>query len=411
MIVAPLPHNESERLVALRSYAIMDTQPEQAYDDFTLLASQICGTPIALIGLIDETRQWYKARVGIDAREVAREMSFCSHALVQTPPGLMEIPDAREDIRFQDNPAVTSGDSPVRFYAGAPLVAPGEHVLGTLCVIDSSPRHLSENQRKALEALARQVSAQLELRAAKAKLDAQNAELRTLNAQKNQFIGMAVHDLRNPLQVIDGYGKLLSNKIVGDVNPVQAQALEAITKNCGFMLGLVTDLLSLSTLEAGELQLDFRRADIGAIAEKNVTLNRLMAEAKGIALAFSCDSGMPQVLADAFRIEQVLNNLVSNAIKFSHAKTTVTVRVENAQEAGKTGVRLSVQDEGQGIPPAELKKLFQPFAKTSVRSTAGEASTGLGLFIVKRLVEAHGGIMSVESKVGEGSAFRVFLPA
>jgi anti-sigma regulatory factor (Ser/Thr protein kinase) len=153
--------DEAGRLKALRQYRILDTEPEQAFDDLTLIASQICGVPVALISLVDEDRQWFKSRVGIEARESSRSVSFCAHAILQR--GIFTIPDASKDDRFRDNPFVR-GDPHIRFYAGAPITTQDGYALGTLCVIDYVPRKLTDNQIKALEALERQVTAQLELR-------------------------------------------------------------------------------------------------------------------------------------------------------------------------------------------------------------------------------------------------------
>jgi len=158
---APLPKDESARLEALRRYAILDTLPEQQFDDLTHLAALICGTPIALISFVDENRQWFKSKIGIDASETSRELSFCAHAILQ--PRLLVIPDTLADHRFRSNPLVTAGPK-VRFYAGAPLVTQDGHALGTICVVDRVPRELTESQRGALEALARLAVAELELR-------------------------------------------------------------------------------------------------------------------------------------------------------------------------------------------------------------------------------------------------------
>ncbi len=158
---ATLPETEAARLQILRDYNILDTPLESEFDDFTLLAAQICGTPIALISLIDEERQWFKSRLGLDVAETCRDAAFCAHALHHTEVFL--VPDAQKDPRFYDNPLVT-GEPFVRFYAGAPLLTAGGHALGTLCVIDQEPRTLSVAQQNALQALARQVIARLELR-------------------------------------------------------------------------------------------------------------------------------------------------------------------------------------------------------------------------------------------------------
>jgi GAF domain-containing protein len=153
--------DEAARLAALRSYRILDTEAEQSFDDLTLLASQICGAPIAAISLIDDHRQWFKSRVGLEITEAPRDVAFCVHAITQR--SMLVVPDALADERFRDNPLVT-GEPHVRFYAGAPLVTPDGHALGTLCIVDRVPRTLSDHERQALDALRRQVEAQLELR-------------------------------------------------------------------------------------------------------------------------------------------------------------------------------------------------------------------------------------------------------
>lgn len=159
-----LPANEDERLAALQSYDILDSDPEEAFDDLVAIAAGICKVPMAVVSLIDRDRQWFKAKLGVDADETSRDVAFCAHA-IHDPDHVMVVPDAREDDRFRDNPMVT-GDPNVRFYAGAPLKSSEGHALGTLCVIDDQPRDLDPAQLAALEALSRQASRVLELRRA-----------------------------------------------------------------------------------------------------------------------------------------------------------------------------------------------------------------------------------------------------
>src|SRR5438309_3413259 len=160
MVIAK-PANEAGRVAALEKYAILDTDPEQSFDDLTLLASFICKTPIALISLVDEDRQWFKSRVGMDATETSRDIAFCSTAILQSD--VFVVPDALKDDRFRDNPLVVS-DPHIRFYAGAPLINEDGYALGTLCVVDRAPRELAPDQKEALKALSRLVLAQLEFR-------------------------------------------------------------------------------------------------------------------------------------------------------------------------------------------------------------------------------------------------------
>lgn len=160
-MVITKPANEEARIIALQKYAILDTDPEQSFDDLTLLASYVCKTPMALISLVDEDRQWFKSRVGVDASETSRDIAFCSTAILQSD--IFVVPDALADERFRDNPLVVS-DPHIRFYAGAPLVNEDGLALGTLCVVDRTPRELAPDQKEALKALSRLVLAQLEFR-------------------------------------------------------------------------------------------------------------------------------------------------------------------------------------------------------------------------------------------------------
>ena len=160
-MVVQMPTNEVARVAALQRYAILDSEPEQGFDDLTLLASYICQTPIALISLVDENRQWFKSRVGLSISETSREIAFCSRAILQSD--IFIVPDTLQDERFRNNPLVVSEPN-IRFYAGAPLITEEGYALGTLCVVDRTPREVSPDQKEALKALSRLVLAQLEFR-------------------------------------------------------------------------------------------------------------------------------------------------------------------------------------------------------------------------------------------------------
>lgn len=206
----PVPAAEAERLRELRSHAILDTAPEAAFDEVAFLAARLCGTPIALISLVDAERQWFKARLGLDVEETPRDVAFCAHAIAGH--GMLEVPDALADARFRDNPLVTA-EPKIRFYAGAPLLTTGGHALGTLCVIDRVPRRLDEQQRAALAVLSRHIVVCLELRRKTAEL---GQALESLGAteqalrEKEAFAQATVDALSSNIAIVDASGAILA---------------------------------------------------------------------------------------------------------------------------------------------------------------------------------------------------------
>lgn len=243
-----------------------------------------------------------------------------------------------------------------------------------------------------------------ELATAQRELARKNVELERLNEQKNRFLGIASHDLRNPLDVIASYSQFLLEE--GVLDGQQREFVQRIRRSSRFMLKLVEDLLDIARIEAGKLELALEDTDLADLVSRNVTLNRVIARKKEIGIDLDIAADVPRVHADGAKIEQVLNNIIGNATKFSPPGSTVTVRVSQDGD----GVAIAVADQGPGVPQDEMDKLFQPFEKTAVRSTAGEKGAGLGLAIVKSIVVGHGGRISVSVAPGEGSTFRVRLP-
>lgn len=237
-------------------------------------------------------------------------------------------------------------------------------------------------------------------------LHAANEELVRANELKDQFVGMVAHDLRSPLGVILGMSRLLRKRADDRLDARELDLLERIGRASGDMLRLVDDLLDLSSIESGALRLVPREIDVSALVSAHLAMSRELASQKHIEIEFHDATHPVTAILDPQRYEQVLDNLIGNAIKYSHPKTAVVVRLELESDAFVTTVR----DRGQGIPEDEQTKLFLPFARTSATPTGGEKSTGLGLTIVRKIVEGHGGTIGVESKVGEGSSFAVRLP-
>jgi signal transduction histidine kinase len=244
-----------------------------------------------------------------------------------------------------------------------------------------------------------------EMAAIQRELAKRNSELAYREVEKNRLIGFVAHDLRNPLGVINGYASLLLEDAYLTADE-RHQYLDGIARAGQTVLRMVNDLLDLAKIESGKLRLDLGDISLGDLVLQQVELNRILARAKQIELRAEISPGLPLMQVDAGRIGQVLDNLLTNAIKFSNPGSEVSVRVSRDDRA----LLIAVEDHGLGIPADELGNLFQPFGRTSVRPTGGESSTGLGLAISRRIVEAHKGRIEVDSTGGLGSTFRVILP-
>jgi signal transduction histidine kinase len=232
----------------------------------------------------------------------------------------------------------------------------------------------------------------------------QNAELEHLNQEKNRFLGMAAHDLRNPLHAILALSDMMLDEGPDSMGDEYQEFLKDIHVSSQFMAGLVDNLLDVSKIEAGVLQLELAMEDLGALVEHNAARNRILSIKKGVEVITELQP-VPPALLDRAKMEQVLNNLLSNAVKFSDPGRTVRVLLQ--EQDGQ--ILLRVQDEGRGIPPELREKLFQPFQRGQ-RGTEGEVSSGLGLAIVRRIVEGHDGRIWLESEVGQGTTFFVAIP-
>lgn len=245
-----------------------------------------------------------------------------------------------------------------------------------------------------------------ELVTAQRALARQNRELEHLQAQQNLFLGMAAHDLRNPLHAIRMYSEFLRDEAAAELSAEHLQSVLHILTTSDFMARLVDNLLDMARINAGHLVLDRQPTDVTRLIADTMEFNRVFAERKYIRLLFQPSGPLPLVSLDATKIVQVLTNLITNGVKFSPEQSVVTV------EAGRSGhaVVVTVQDTGPGIPSQERARLFQPFGTISVRGTAGEKGTGLGLLICRKIIEGHHGRLWVESAVGTGSTFAFSLP-
>lgn len=398
MIPAPLPDNEEERQRWLDELGILDTVEEQAYDDLTFLAAQICQTPIALVSLIDRERQWFKSHHGLDARETPRDLAFCAHAIHGDD--TLVVPDSLQDGRFHDNPLVI-GAPHVKFYAGAPLVLRDNIRVGTLCVIDDHARNLTEAQRQALEALARQVVNQMDLRL---KLNA----LAKLDQAKDEFISMVSHELRTPLTSINGSLALLHSGVLGEMSEQSKGLVDIALRNGERLLNIVNDILDLAKLEAGKMEIKLVPVNLELLLRRAVELNQPFCEKCKVTAKFRRvgEGTPPMVMADEDRLLQVMSNLISNAAKFSYPNDTVLITLEKEEKRAV----VSVIDHGPGIPLEKRQDLFTKFKQIHADQNKKLPGTGLGLNICKLIVEMHHGQIGFMSEPGVQTSFYCSLP-
>jgi anti-sigma regulatory factor (Ser/Thr protein kinase) len=225
--------DEADRLAALRRYRILDTEPEQRFDDLTFLASQVCNTPMATITLVDDDRQWFKSRVNVSVEQTSRSVSFCSHAIKQRE--IMIVPDATKDARFSSNPMVL-GDPHIRFYAGTPLITPDGYPIGTLCVVDRVPRELTPEQVKALVALRHQAEAQLELRINLIELREALAERDAAEAASEKLIAELRHSL-DSVNKLAGLMQFCSTCQMNLTLPAVPSSIHRVSEGITQMLG------------------------------------------------------------------------------------------------------------------------------------------------------------------------------
>jgi len=590
MIPAPLPTNEEQRLEKLYELDIMDTLEEQAYDDITHLTAQICGVPIALISLIDRDRQFLKSHHGLDVNEVSRELGFCPHAILDNE--LTVVEDATKDERFHDNPLVTGGPE-VKFYAGAPLIMPGDLRVGTLCVVSTEPRTLTDDQAKTLETLARQVVSQLELRQTVKQLEAANSNgqkvlvdlarseerertrgeimemlaksrpltdvLETLairiedelegascsillldregkrlicgaapnlpdfyneaiegleiapgvgscgnaaatgkrtiaadiqrhpfwepfrdlaaraelaacwsepifdgsdnvlgtfaiyygsprepddsdfmvieraskmagiaiqrrneeqmlldakevsesaNRAKSDFLASMSHELRTPLTSSLGSLGLLKSIAEDEISENGRELLDIAMRNNDALLRLVNELLDFEKILSGTLEIETSRHNICDLTSNIINDNQGYARTQSVTFVFN--DPMSSLYADVqeHRFAQVMNNLLSNAAKFSDPGSDVEISVTSDNGC----IFVKVKDHGPGIPEDFREKIYEQFTQFDSSSTRKHGGTGLGLSISKALMENMGGTLDFETEVGVGSTFFVTLP-
>jgi signal transduction histidine kinase len=390
----PVPENETERLAALASYNLLDTIPEDAFEELTLLASQICQTPVALISLLDDKRQWFKSIIGADILETPKEFAFCAHTIVETT-DIMVVNDARRDHRFAENPLVT-GDPNIVFYAGVPLINDEGFALGSLCVLDLQPKELSEEQIKSLKILARQVLTQMELRKKLQLLEKANEQLLETNTFIRKFATTAAHDIKNPLSSILLTSQALQMRLK-NTGDDKSRNLVALTLNSSKrLLTLVDEMMAYSTAPALLLS-----------GQQSLDLNKLLKNVVSLLdVPHNVTVNMPKIdhtlVCSSVALEQIFINLLTNAVRYND-KPQGVINILFREEHDRYSFK--VTDNGIGIAAKDLDKIFEKDVTLNVTDRFNKKGNGLGLNTVKLLIDKLEGSIHAESKLGEGTTF------
>ncbi|MFY8106894.1 MAG: GAF domain-containing sensor histidine kinase [Elstera sp.] len=386
----PIPPNEAARLEELHNFCALDTDDDPRLDHLVQLATRLLECPIALVSLLDSDRQWFKAKIGLETKEMPRRIAFCAYAILDDD--VMIVEDALVDPRFVGNPLVS--DPPyIRFYAGAPLISETGFRLGTLCVIDQRPRTFSDAQRSLLKELAQMAVDTLDLHRI-------IQQTRQDNLTRTRFLSSLSHELRTPLNAIMGFSEMI---LLQSPTDRVADYARAIHQGGTGLLQLVDDILDYGQIEAGERPLRLEALDLDGAILAAVRQVRPLADRRRVSLKLALPT-LLTVRADASALDQVLVHLLENALKFTRPNGTVKVAAQKAEAWGEEAwANLTIADTGIGISPETLAKLGDPFLRPDSALTSSERGAGLGIALSRRLLQAMGGSVAFTSKPDHGT--------
>lgn len=393
MQIPALPEFETERLIALETLQLT-FEADSNYDIITRLASNICEVPVALISLIDANKQRFKSKVGTDLCETDRDISFCAHAILK-PKEVTIIPDSRKDVRFKNNPLLKH-ETPVIFYAGVPLLTRTGQPIGTLCVIDSKPRTLTDAQIASLKDLASQVENLFELRRNNLKLLEIEQLLQKKNEQLRRFAGTVSHDMKMPLANMIVTTDILRAKYAPQLD-AQGNDYLSYLKQSSFSLSDYIDNL-LSYYESEEQSAEKAEAfDLQDLLEELIDLLNISED-----YIINMPESPMELVTNKPAVNQILLNLLTNSLKYNDKETGI-ITIKSTQDHAYYYIQ--VADNGKGIAADKQEGIFDLFSTATEADNKGKKGNGIGLSTVRNLVHSLGGIISVSSEEGQGATF------
>lgn len=390
---------EENRIKALKEYNVLDTLPEEIFDDITLIASSICQMPIATISLVDGTRQFFKSKIGIDFTETPIEHSVCYQAILSKEE-IFEVPDLRMDDRFKESPLVSEAPNLVSYY-GVPLASNTGIVFGMLCVASSNKvQEINEEQKLTLKKLAKQIIYILELRKRNEELTVYHGKLSKYAEEMESFAYTAAHDLRSPIRAITSFLQL-----------IEARSTSADEKNKNYFKIIFDSVKRLDRLIVDLL--DYAKSNKKVEDNVSVNIDLLVSTIfEGLRGEYHSTSpqlvkhNLPVLSTSKVAIHMIFNNLIDNALKYQKEGHAAVITV-NYQEESQAHV-FEVIDNGIGIETEFLELIFKPFKR--LHTQAAYPGSGLGLAAVMKMIESINGTITVRSTPDEGSVFVFSIP-
>lgn len=394
MVPPHIPADDHRRLRELYRYEVLDTSYEDEFNDVVKLAATICRTPIALISLIDAQRQWFKAKVGIDANEFTRDISFCGHTIAAET-AVFEIHDATQDERFLDNPLVV-GEPYIRFYAGVPLINNNGFKMGTISVMDTKPGELNEEQIYTLQSLARQVVKLLDQNLLNKQLEQQSIKLQQQMELQNRILSIIAHDVRNPIGAVKSIIELNARKILSQQDSVELMNMAG--KQIDGTVELLNNLVDWGSMQMRGKGVETEKVHVRTLVSNMFKSFEVMSSLKSNIMVNLVDEDL-FVRSDINAMRFILRNLISNANKFTK-EGVITVYAHKEDKH----VMISVSDTGVGMTAEMQTKLFDGEHYQSTTGTGNEKGSGLGLILTKDFIEMLGGTIKVESQEDKGTS-------
>lgn len=391
MMSAKVPVNEQTRLQELYDSRLLDTPQEPVFDEIVKFAAQLCNVPLSLIGFIDNNRQWFKAKHGIDISEISREISVCGHAILDEE--LFEISDMTLDSRFHDNPMVIN-EPYIRFYAGVPLITSTGSGLGTLCVGDIVPGKLRDEQKFGLKVMAKTIVNIIELRI-------KNKNLHNLIDTQKSIISVLAHDVRNPLTSLKNTIELRQSEVLDDKDVSEMMGM--VAGQLDSTLQMVENVVNWGQLHLQFSKLKFNDFNLHQLINQIFELEALNSLIKNNKLLNLVDKNKV-VYSDQNILEFLLRNLISNANKFTY-NGTISV---NCKKNGAQTI-LTIADTGVGMTMEKANELLNGTTSNTTLGTHSEKGSGLGMLLVKEFIECIKGSITVESTLNKGTTFTIIF--